>query len=117
MGQSLSSWEQLIKTLRKKPADLKIGNELNRGAWGIVYDGVLGRRPVAVKAIHEGLFKDVENGDTVVRNFCTECDRLEAMKNNHVIGECLVLSQLAYILSWMHGCLLMTGSALSILCM
>ena len=99
--------------LGKKPANLKIGNELDRGAWGIVYDGVLDRDPVAVKAIHEDLFKGVEGGHTVVRNFCTECDRLEAMKNNHVISECLVLSQLADTLSWVHGCLLMTGSALS----
>ena len=85
-------------TLRKKPASLTIGNKLNKGAWGIVYDGVLGRRPVAVKAVHEGLFKDVEGGDDVVRNFCTECDRLEALEASHVISECLVLSQLAYIL-------------------
>ena len=93
--------------------NLMVGNELNRGAWGIVYDGVLGRRPVAVKAIHEELFKGVMNGDNAVRNFCTECDRLEAMEDNHVISECLVLSQIAYTLSWMHACLLTTGSALS----
>ena len=101
MGQSLSLWEQLIESLplEKKPANLTIGNELNRGAWGVVYDGVLGRRPVAVKAIHEGLFKGVENGDNAVRNFCTECDRLEALEDNHVISESLVSFQLAYHLS------------------
>ena len=66
-----------------------------------MYDGVLGRRPVAVKAVHEGLFKDVEGGDDVVRNFCTECDRLKALEANHVISECLVLSQLAYIVRYL----------------
>ena len=84
---------QLIESLPllNKPTTLKIGSEISRGAWGIVYGGLFDRHPVAVKAIHL-LLRECENGEVPIRNFCAECHRLKELKHSHVIGECLALS-------------------------
>ena len=90
MAQS-REWEHLIECLplQNKPTTLKIGREISRGAWGIVRDGVLDRRPVAVKALHLLLTEGEDGGEVVVRKFCEECDRLKELEHCHVISECL----------------------------
>ena len=86
----MAEWAQLIESLPlpKKPANLTVCDKLNKGAWGIVYEGVFDRQPVAVKAIHDTLVEGVEGGDVTVRNFCKECARLKELEHNHVISEC-----------------------------
>ena len=74
-------------SLPNRPATLKINKEINRGAWGVVYAGLLDDQPVAVKAIHE-LLKDAKNGESVIVNFCEECDRLKKVEHPHVISKC-----------------------------
>ena len=57
-------------TFPNKPQNLMIRSELNRGALGIVYNGDLEGRPVAVKRIHELLPQKVfESFPEDARNF------------------------------------------------
>ena len=69
-----------------KPSKLKIGRELNRGAYGYVHEGVLAGRPVAVKGIHN-LLLEADGGENALRSFCEECERLETLEHPHVISE------------------------------
>ena len=75
-------------TFPDKPRNLKIGNELNRGAWGTVYNGELEGHPVAVKRIHELL---QGGGDEERRklfaNFQEECQKLHSLSHPHVVGK------------------------------
>ena len=75
-----------ILSLPTPPTNLKIGRELNRGAWGTVHEGQLDGESVAVKNIHQ-LLKDAEDGDNVVRSFFHECERLKGLDHPHVISE------------------------------
>ena len=76
-------------TLPNKPPDLKIGDELNRGAWGVVYNGDLGGRSVAVKRIHELLQQNVgeEQRRKLFVDFGEECKRLQTLDHPHVVGK------------------------------
>ena len=73
----------------KKPRNLKIGAELNRGAWGAVYNGNLERQAVAVKRIHELLHQEVGEKDRrkLFQDFAEECKRLQALSHPHVVGK------------------------------
>ena len=73
----------------KKPPNLKIGAELNRGAWGIVYNGDLAGRPVAVKRIHELLQQGVgeEERRKLFEDFQEESKRLQALNHPHIVGK------------------------------
>ena len=73
--------------LPRIPPSLKIGREIDRGAWGVVYEGKLSGELVAVKKIHQ-LLKDAEGGDDTLRSFFEECERLKAVDHPHVISEC-----------------------------
>lgn len=77
-------------TFPNKPSNLKIGLELYRGAWGVVYSGDLGGRSVAVKRIHDLLQQDVgeEERRQLFDDFREECKRLQALDHLHVVGEC-----------------------------
>ena len=77
------------------PTNFKIGGEINRGAWGNVYEGQLDGESVAVKAIHHMLM-DVEGGDITVRNFIDECERLKGLDHPHVISEYKVHDSLGH---------------------
>lgn len=75
-------------TLPFVPPNLKIGREIDRGAWGAVHEGELGGQPVAVKRVHE-LLKEPGNGDTAVESFFKECDRLRELDHPYVVSEYL----------------------------
>ena len=75
-----------ILPLPYAPPNLKIGCELNRGAWGTVHNGVLDGESVAVKTVHK-LLKDAEHGDNAVFSFFDECERLKGLDHPHVISE------------------------------
>ena len=72
-----------------KPRNLTIGDELNRGAWGVVYNGDLEGRPVAVKRIHELLHQEggEEEGRKLFENFREECKKLQSLSHPHVVGK------------------------------
>ena len=74
------------------PSNLRVGREIDRGAWGAVHEGELDGQPVAVKKIHE-LLKEQEEGDTVVENFFKECKRLKELDHENVISEYLTTYQ------------------------
>ena len=69
-----------------KPANLKIGRELNRGAYGVVHEGVFAGQKVAVKGIHK-LLLEADGGENPLHGFCEECERLEELDHPHVISE------------------------------
>ena len=68
------------------PPNLKIGDEIDRGAWGAVHKGELDGELVAVKNVHQ-LLKDAEGGENTVRSFFDECERLRTINHKHVISE------------------------------
>ena len=76
-------------TFPDRPKNLKIGNELDRGGWGAVYNGELEGRPVAVKKIHELLHKgrSEEERRKVLGDFQEECRKLQAFSHPHVVGK------------------------------
>ena len=76
-------------TFPDKPKNLKLGAELNRGAWGVVYNGELEGRPVAVKQIHELLRQagGEEERSKPFEEFREECKKLQSLSHPHVVGE------------------------------
>lgn len=70
------------------PRGLAIGTEINRGAWGVVYEGDLDGHPVAVKNIHK-LLRQVgkEELERLLGNFRGECSKLQALKHPHIVGK------------------------------
>ena len=76
-------------TFPDKPRNLKIGDELNRGAWGAVYNGDLDGRPVAVKRIHELLHQGggEEERRKLFESFREECKKLQSLIHPHVVGK------------------------------
>lgn len=76
----------------KLPA-LRIRAELNRGAWGVVYNGDLGGRPVAVKCIHELLRVGVDERSKLFDDFKEECKKLQTLNHPHVVGKWIELLQ------------------------
>ena len=69
------------------PSNLIVRSEINRGAWGVVYDGELDGCSVAVKDIHH-LLRQVgkEELDRLLGKFQEECHRLQALKHPHIVG-------------------------------
>jgi len=76
-------------TFPDRPRNLKIGDELGRGAWGVVYNGEFEGRPVAVKRIHELLHQEgsEEEHRKVLGDFREECKKLQAFSHPHVVGK------------------------------
>ena len=73
------------------PASLTIGKELGKGSYGVVYQGKLGSRPVAVKKIHDNLLRTADGDpqlNPIVIQFRRECEVLHAAKHQHVV-ECI----------------------------
>ena len=90
------------------PPNLRVGSEINRGAWGVVYEGDLDGRPVAVKNIHE-LLRQVgkEELERLMVNFREECARLQALVHPHIVGkECAPVRSAplvhAYVLPYLY---------------
>ena len=78
-----------LPTFPNKPRNLKIGAELNRGAWGTVYNGDLEERSVAVKQIHALLHQggEEENRRELFEDFRDECRKLQALNHPHIVGK------------------------------
>ncbi len=68
---------------------LRIGREISRGAFGTVYSGTLGGKPVAVKEIHRLLLEyaseNQEDLEVVLSGFRYECELLETAKHDNVV--------------------------------
>ena len=81
--------QYMYTTFPDKPKTLIIGAELNRGAWGAVYNGELQTRPVAVKRIHELLHQGggEEERRKLFADFREECKKLQSLSHPHVVGK------------------------------
>ena len=77
----------MARSFPDSPSNLIVRSEINRGAWGVVYDGELDGDPVAVKNIHD-LLRQVgeEELKRLLANFREECHRLQALKHPHIVG-------------------------------
>ena len=64
-----------------KPDTLTIGREINRCAWGTVYEGELNNQTVTVKKVHKLLLGGEGTDESLIRSFHRECQLLE--KANH----------------------------------
>ena len=70
-----------------KPSFLKVGKEINRGAYGTVYEGEIKGRPVAVKKIH-GILQEASYNERAIDlfdNFKKECSYLDKAEHVHVV--------------------------------
>ena len=73
---------------RPKPPSLKIGKEINRGAYGSVHFGELDGKPVAVKRIHRLLLeaaKGQSDSQLVLTDFKRECQLLEQLNHPNLV--------------------------------
>ena len=89
MASSLELPVNPAQYFRPKPPSLKIGNRINRGAYGSVHSGELDGRPVAVKKIHDLLLEGAKGQgdfDKVMTDFKEECQLLEQVDHPHVVG-------------------------------
>ena len=72
-----------------RPDALTVGDEISRGANGVVYRGTLGRRPVAVKKIHQLLLdcakERKEELERILKGFHDECELMKAAKHENVV--------------------------------
>ena len=89
MGQSSS--------IESCPDSLTIEKELGRGAYGVVYQGKLGSRRVAIKKIHDAFRNDQDlrtdgdpQVDPIIAQFQREHEILQSAKHKHVV-ECIDL--------------------------
>ena len=78
-----------MSSLPRVPANLRIGEEISRGAYGAVFAGLLGARPVAVKKIHQLLLdyasQTREALEVTLSSFRRECELLEAAGDLHIV--------------------------------
>ena len=72
-----------------RPDALTVGDEISRGAYGTVYRGALGTRPVAIKKIHQLLLDCAkerrEELEGILKRFRDECNLMEAAKHANVV--------------------------------
>ena len=72
-----------------RPDALKVGDEISRGAYGSVYRGTLGKRPVAIKKILQLLLDCArerrEELKAILKGFRDECELMEAAKHSIVV--------------------------------
>ena len=80
---------KVFSVFAPRPDRLKVGPEISRGAYGTVYSGTLGGRPVAVKKIHQLLMdyasESEEELEAVLEGFRRECELSEAAKHRNVV--------------------------------
>ena len=85
------------KLFSPRPGALRIGPEISRGAYGVVFQGRLGPRPVAIKKIHGVLVeyaKDTRRDlATVLMDFRRECELMEAARHANVVQYLGVFNQ------------------------
>ena len=64
------------------PPSLKIGKEVSRGSFGVVFLATLDKKPVAVKQFHEVLL----SADSVpLQNFKRECEQLKRLNHPNIV--------------------------------
>ena len=72
-----------------RPDALQVGDEISRGAYGVVYRGTLGTRPVAIKKIHQLLLDYArerrEESEKFLNRFRDEGKIMEAAKHENVV--------------------------------
>ena len=80
---------KVFSVLAPRPDRLKVGPEISRGAYGTVYSGTLGGRPVAVKKMHQLLMdyasESEEALEAVLEGFRRECELSEAGKHRNLV--------------------------------
>ena len=80
----------LSSYFRPTPPSLKVGKELNRGAYGAVHAGELNGSPVAIKKIHrllmEAAKEDEKSWEKIIKDFEKECRLLETLEHPHIVG-------------------------------
>ena len=78
-----------MNSLPRIPVNLRIGEEISRGAYGAVFAGLLGARPVAIKKIHQLLLdyasQTEEALEATLSSFRRECELLEAAGDPHIV--------------------------------
>ena len=68
------------------PPTLVIGEEVDRGSFGVVHLATLDKKPIAVKRFHKTLIDSVGPGENVpLKNFKTECERLKDLNHPNVV--------------------------------
>jgi serine/threonine protein kinase len=78
----------LLELFRQKPSHLLLGEELGRGAHGVVHIGKYEDRLFAVKKIHKLLFDEDRSMDEIKRiitDFKNEADILAVIRHPHVV--------------------------------
>ena len=75
----------LSRFFAPRPDALTVGDEISRGIYGVVYRGTLGKRPVAIKKIHQSLLDCAEELEGILKRFRDECGLLEAAKDENVV--------------------------------
>ena len=78
-----------MDSLPRVPDNLRIGEEVSRGAYGAVFAGVLGAKPVAIKKIHQLLLdyasQTQEALEATLSSFRRECELLAAARDPHIV--------------------------------
>ena len=81
--------ELFSRNFAPRPDALKVGDEISRGAYGTVFRGTLGKRPVAIKKIHQLLLdcakERSEQLEGILKRFRDECELMEAAKHANVV--------------------------------
>ena len=80
-------WLSYIASL-KSDTKLTIGGEINRGAYGTVYEGKLNGKQVAVKRLHNLLLEgehDSESTESVCQQFLQPAHLLQQLSHPHIV--------------------------------
>ena len=78
----------LLELFRPKPSSLILGEEINRGAYGVVLGGTFMGRRVAIKKMHKILLHSAvtdEELERLIRDFKREADTLLSIRHPHVV--------------------------------
>ena len=79
----------MMDSLPRVPDNLRFGEEISRGAYGAVFAGLLGAKPVAIKKIHQLLLdyasQTKESLEATLSSFRRECELMEAARDPHIV--------------------------------
>ena len=90
MTASVNAYKEtlLLELFPPKPSNLLFDKEISRGAYGVVFQGQFGDRPVAVKKLHQLLFEGALGQDemrTMLIEFKKEADMLARVRHAYVV--------------------------------